>query len=98
MIIMGDFNSEPTELPYRIMNDNTTGSINDSYYSAIKNDADTLCTFTGFEVKGTICKRIDYIFTDRNWNVTFCNILHDNDGIYFYSDHLPVMAEVKTKY
>lgn len=95
IIYMGDFNSEPEEFPYKVMTSNNRGPLKDSFYSAIKNATDTLCTFTGFEVNGKICKRIDYIFTDQNWQVNFYNILHDNDGTYYYSDHLPVMCDVE---
>ncbi|MEO8148402.1 MAG: endonuclease/exonuclease/phosphatase family protein [Bacteroidia bacterium] len=95
IVFMGDFNSEPEELPYKVMTNNNEGPIKDSFYSAIKNAADTLCTFTGFEVNGKICERIDYIFTDQYWLVKFYNIIRDNDGTYYYSDHLPVMCEVE---
>ena len=94
LFIMGDFNSEPDETPYKIMTSAEPFQLFDTYFSARENKAGAICTFTGFEVNGKICKRIDYIFTDKNFSVSDYFIFHDNDGTYFPSDHLPVAAIV----
>lgn len=97
VIIMGDFNSEPESEAYQTMTGNSPFPLFDSYNTPLKNAADTLCTFTGFEINGKICKRIDYIFYDKNFSVNFYSSLHDNNGISFPSDHLPVIAELNFK-
>ncbi len=97
VIIIGDFNSEPESEAYQTMTGDNPFLLYDSYHTAAKNAADTLCTFTGFEVNGKICKRIDYIFCDQNFSVSFYSSQHDNNGVSFPSDHLPVIADVDFK-
>ena len=94
-VLMGDFNFEPTALPYQVVNDTTRWKIKDTYLAAEKNEAEKPCTWTDFKVEGADCRRIDYIFTSEKMTVKYYNIINENDGTYYPSDHLPVMAVVK---
>lgn len=87
VIVSGDFNSQPAEAPYQRM---------------IKPDAITLYdsrppeskagTFCGFKVGGMDCRTLDYIFHSADWKTTAYLVIEDNNGTYYPSDHLPVMA------
>jgi endonuclease/exonuclease/phosphatase family metal-dependent hydrolase len=93
-ILMGDFNFEPSALPYQVTTDTSRWQLKDSYLAAEKNLAERPCTFTGFKVEGAECRRIDYVFASPHWQVKTNAIIHENDGVYFPSDHLPVVADV----
>lgn len=80
-IITGDFNSQPTEDPYKVI----SGVFKDSRGS---NNEGTFCTFT---VNSQPCNLIDYIFSNKA--AVSYKVITDNDGKYYPSDHLPVMAE-----
>ena len=90
MIITGDFNFTRDDDPYDIMMD-TSGVI--IYDSAPRNSAGTAC---GFELNSLRCNAIDYIFYTPEWIIQAYSVISDNDGKYFPSDHLPVMAKVTT--
>lgn len=93
-VLMGDFNFEPTAPPYATVNDTAHWNISDTYLAAEKNESEKPCTFTGFKVEGADCRRIDYIFTSEKIRVKTFNIITENDGTHFPSDHLPVTAVV----
>ncbi len=97
LILLGDFNSEPSESAYKTLTNNKIIELKDSYFSAGNNAADSICTFTGFAINSGICKRIDYILTGTDWVVKYYNLIKDNDGTYYYSDHLPVLTEISFK-
>ncbi len=96
-VLMGDFNFNPEAAPYQVVNDATRWKIKDSYLAAEKNEAKNACTWTGFQVEGAECNRIDYIFTSEKIEVKYFNIIGENDGTYFPSDHSPALAVVKFK-
>jgi endonuclease/exonuclease/phosphatase family metal-dependent hydrolase len=93
-VLMGDFNFEPTAAPYQVVNDIARWKIRDAYLAAGKNEAKNSCTRTGFKVDGAECRRIDYVFASEIFEVTNYSIIVENDGTYFPSDHLPVLAEL----
>lgn len=93
-VLLGDFNFEPEEAPYRVVQD---WAVQDVFLAAEKTTSNGPCTWTGFAVEGAECNRIDYIFASENWSVKSCAILDENDGTYFPSDHLPVVAELVLK-
>lgn len=86
VIFMGDLNFEPHEPPFSIILKN---GFKDSF-----TNSETECTYTGFAVEGAACNRIDYIFTNNKWRVNSFFIDNENDGIFFPSDHLPVVIDV----
>jgi endonuclease/exonuclease/phosphatase family metal-dependent hydrolase len=92
VIITGDFNSEPTEEPYQSMINGKDFALMDSRPSNSK--AGTFCSFT---VNSIECKTIDYIFHSANWSTKKYKVITDNNGKYYPSDHLPVMATLRLK-
>ncbi len=89
VIVSGDFNSEPTEEPYLMMVDQALPFIKlfDS-----KPAASTAGTFCGFKVGEMECKTIDFIFHSKEWVVRNYQVITDNDGTHYPSDHLPVLV------
>lgn len=94
VVLTGDFNSEPAEEAYKTIVSSESGAMKDCY---TPNADEPDCTFKGFVVNSNICKRIDYIFCSRNFENNFCKILDDNDGSFYPSDHLAVIATLKLK-
>ena len=92
IIVCGDFNSEPNSGGYQTIIHSNQPKLFDTYSN--KQDS---CTFTGFAVNGNICKRIDFIFRNENFTTTNFQIIGDNNGKFYPSDHKPVMAILKLK-
>lgn len=82
VIVTGDFNSQPTEEPYKVI----SNSIKDSRENS---NQGTFCTF---KVNAQPCNIIDYIFYSDFKKLNY-KVITDNDGKNYPSDHLPVMAE-----
>ena len=83
VLVTGDFNSQVTEDPYKII----SASIDDA-----RPPSSTQGTFCTFKVNGQECTLIDHIFS-KNFKRKNYQVIMDNDGTYYPSDHLPVMAE-----
>jgi endonuclease/exonuclease/phosphatase family metal-dependent hydrolase len=88
MIVSGDFNSEPTEDPYKTMVDEAMAIV---LYDS-RPEVSTAGTFCGFKVGGLPCRTIDFIFHTKQWVARNYQVITDNDGTYYPSDHLPVLA------
>lgn len=86
-LVCGDFNVEPSEEAYRNFFSGETPNLFDS--RPVKNTDGTFC---GFEKDKIECRIIDYIFHTKEWRVENFEVMKDNDGTYYPSDHLPVMA------
>lgn len=87
VIITGDFNSQPSEEPYKAM-------VASKEYKDARPKNSTQGTFCTFNVNGPPCTLIDHIFySKKGWKVKSYQVITDNDGTYYPSDHLPVMAE-----
>ena len=84
VIVTGDFNSQITEDPYRII----SASIKDA-----RPTDSTQGTFCTFFVNGQPCTLIDHIFYSKFKSSDY-KVITDNDGTYYPSDHLPVMVTV----
>ena len=91
VILTGDFNCEKSERAYPAMTTSTGKQLYDS-----RPEDNTQGTFCTFKI-GVPCKAIDYIFYSAGWKVDNYTIITDNDGKYYPSDHLPVMAEFSVK-
>ncbi|MCU0419974.1 MAG: endonuclease/exonuclease/phosphatase family protein [Cyclobacteriaceae bacterium] len=87
IIISGDFNAEPTEAPYQRMLDGNPVTLYDS-----RPADNTTGTFCGFDVGKMPCRVIDYIFHSRAWKASDYRVIQDHNGVYYPSDHLPVMV------
>jgi endonuclease/exonuclease/phosphatase family metal-dependent hydrolase len=87
VIITGDFNSEPTEAPYKNM---LNGEALKLFNSRPATESQgTFCTFT---VNAAPCKVIDYIFYTAELTPKNYQVITDHNGTYYPSDHLPVMC------
>ncbi|MEI9918814.1 MAG: endonuclease/exonuclease/phosphatase family protein [Bacteroidota bacterium] len=82
VIVTGDFNSQPTEDPYKVVKDFLSDSRS--------GEQGTFCTF---KVNGAPCTLIDYIFY-KDLKSSDYKVITDNDGTYYPSDHLPVMTSL----
>lgn len=92
VIVSGDFNSEPTDAPYLTITNGEHFRLFDS------RPADNLTgTFCGFELNKIVCRTIDYIFHSEDWKASNYQVIQDNDGKYYPSDHLPVLVTLTLK-
>jgi len=89
MIVSGDFNSEPTEEPYLNMVEQQGALV---LYDS-RPASSTAGTFCGFKVGAMPCKTIDFIFHTKQWIARNYQVITDNDGTYYPSDHLPVLVD-----
>jgi endonuclease/exonuclease/phosphatase family metal-dependent hydrolase len=92
VLVSGDFNSEPTAKPYLNMIDGKELQLTDA-----RPGTDVIGTFCGFEVGKIECRTIDYIFHSPQWKASNYKVIQENDGKYYPSDHLPVMASFTLK-
>jgi len=90
VIITGDFNFTREAPPYEVM-------MNSSGLQVVDSAPDTPGTSCGFKVNGRKCSGIDYIFHTPEWTASNYQVITDNDGKYYPSDHLPVMVELSLK-
>lgn len=89
VIVSGDFNSEPTEEPYlNMVNEKDEFLLFDS-----RPASSTAGTYCGFKVGGMPCKTIDFIFHTKEWVMRNYQVITDNDGTHYPSDHLPVLVD-----
>jgi endonuclease/exonuclease/phosphatase family metal-dependent hydrolase len=87
VIITGDFNSEPTEAPYKTM---LNGDVLKLFNSRpVTESQGTFCTFA---VNTAPCKVIDYIFYTAELTPKNYHVITDHNGAYYPSDHLPVLC------
>jgi len=86
VILTGDFNFTRDQPPYEVMMDPSTVELTDT---APAQAPGTAC---GFEVGARPCSAIDYIFHTRQWNAAGYQVIQDQVGKYYPSDHLPVMV------
>ena len=91
LIITGDFNCTRDDGPYKTIMDPKDMKLIDP---APKNPPGTFCSF---KVNSIECKAIDYIFHSPEWKSSAYNVIQDNDGEYYPSDHLPVVVALNIK-
>lgn len=92
IVVMGDFNSLPTDAPIKLLSENLEDSFNGSL---VKKPAGTLGTFNAFDIHNKLLKRIDYIFTKNIEVVDFKHIHKKLPNGLWPSDHLPVFVTIK---
>ena len=88
LVITGDFNCTRQDAPYATIMDPDGVKLIDP---APKNAPGTFCSF---KVNSIECKAIDYIFHTPEWKSASYQVIKDNDGKYYPSDHLPVMVQL----
>jgi endonuclease/exonuclease/phosphatase family metal-dependent hydrolase len=91
LIITGDFNFTRDQPPYKVMMDSSILRLIDT---APKKGEGTAC---GFEAGVRPCTAIDYVFHTDQWTSQNYQVIKDNDGKYYPSDHLPVMVALSIK-
>ncbi len=92
VLLMGDFNSEPTS--ERIIELNKV--MDDSKNVSEQKSFGPLGTFNGFKHNEPVTKLIDYIFISKNSNFRVLKhaILSDSKDLKYPSDHLPVYVKL----
>lgn len=85
VLLMGDFNTEPDEEAYKLLN---AAPLSDSHDSAKRRCRTTLATYTSFDPDDIHMKRLDYIFTNAGEVVWACINEQIKYG-FFLSDHQP---------
>lgn len=90
VVIMGDLNSEVTEPGYL----HFLKPEKDLILRDCRQEGDTRGTYCTFRV-GEPCRLIDYVFHSAEWRAVDYQILPDNDGTHYPSDHLPVLVKLE---
>ncbi len=90
VIITGDFNITREAPPYEVM-------VNGEGLRLMDSSPDSPGTFCSFTVNAQPCRGIDYIFHTPEWSTAEYQVIDDNDGKYYPSDHLPVMVSLSLK-
>ena len=93
VIIMGDLNCGPESDPLNILSKH----FSDARILAVKKDSLSATTFVGFPADLSRGDIIDHIFLSQHFGVDEYEIISDNAGGFFPSDHLPVRASLKLK-
>jgi len=90
IVLMGDFNSLPTELPIKILE----SQLHSGYSTKESPAYGPIGTFNGFNTIKTVTKKIDYIFT-KNINIKKYRCIDDRRKNNLYlSDHFPILIEI----
>lgn len=92
MILTGDFNSAKEAPPIQKI----LGVLFDSRDKSLSAPYGPEGSSGGFEVKESR-RVIDYIFINQKVEVIRHGILTDSNGLYYPSDHRPVLAEIRIK-
>lgn len=92
VIITGDFNITRDEEPYSVLMNETGLKLNDP--APKENPPGTFCNFG---VDSMPCRAIDYVFYSNHFTHENYQVLYDNDGKYYPSDHVPVLVKVSLK-
>lgn len=93
VIITGDLNCGPGSDPLNILSELFT----DSRLVAIEKNSVSGTTFIGFPADLTKGDIIDHIFISTHFGVDAYEIISDNAGGFFPSDHLPVRVSLSLK-
>ncbi len=88
VVVTGDFNLTRDKAPYEVLVSSSPLKLIDPA------PANAPGTFCGFEVGGFECRGIDYIFHTPQWRSENYQVIQDNDGKYYPSDHQPVMVQL----
>ena len=98
VVLTGDFNCTPNEMPYRILTDPTRPqAMKDAFFLGKLPHHGPESTWSGFSFPGQPGRRIDYIFVNDRVNVIRHAILSDSWSGRYPSDHLPVLAEIELR-
>ncbi len=90
LILTGDFNCAKNSIPIQLI----LKELNDAMDKSLTPPYGPEGTSGGFNVK-VLTRKIDFIFINENVTVLRYAHLSDSFGLFYPSDHLPVLAEVK---
>ncbi len=93
VILTGDFNLTPDELPISLLKK----YLHDSRDISEEPPYGPAGTYNGFNIRAELDRRIDYIFVQGNIKVLKYAALSDFNNQRFPSDHLPVFVKVQLK-
>ena len=93
VILTGDFNLTPDEMPVSLIKKYLSDSRDISKQSPYGPSG----TYNGFKIDADLDRRIDYIFVQGNIKVLKYAVLSDSKDRRFPSDHLPVFVRVQLK-
>jgi endonuclease/exonuclease/phosphatase family metal-dependent hydrolase len=93
VIILGDFNALPGSGPLDVLSE----FFIDARVLAVDRSYESATTFVGFPADLTRNDIIDHIFISSHFDVEEFEIISDNAGGFFPSDHLPVFASLSLK-
>jgi endonuclease/exonuclease/phosphatase family metal-dependent hydrolase len=94
-ILTGDLNFTPSDPPYKVLVEDTSRNIMDTYYTAKKNVSPP-GTSSGFMAcSGKKLKRIDYVLVSKQFTCESHFVPTDLRNDKFFSDHLPVIVELR---
>ena len=98
VIVTGDFNSTPSDDPYKIITDvNNPDKLTDSKTVCVTPHYGPTGTFNDFKSKETSNEPIDYIFVKGKVRVLKHATLSQSWQGHFSSDHFPVFARLSFK-
>ncbi|MEI6141890.1 MAG: endonuclease/exonuclease/phosphatase family protein [Mariniphaga sp.] len=92
VILTGDFNLVKTSVPIQMI----LKELNDAIDKSVSLPYGPEGTSGGFEVK-VLPRKIDFIFINDKVKVLRHGVLSDSFGLFYPSDHLPVLAEVQVQ-
>jgi endonuclease/exonuclease/phosphatase family metal-dependent hydrolase len=92
VVVMGNLNSDVSDPGYT----NFLKPERDLTLVDCRPAQDTRGTYCTFQV-GVPCRLIDYIFHSEEWMATDYQVIQDNDGTHYPSDHLPVLTTLQLK-
>lgn len=90
LILTGDLNLEKNTSPVQLI----LSYLDDAMDVTLAPHYGPMATSGGFEVK-VLQRKIDYIFVNKKITVLRHGHLSDSFGLFYPSDHLPVLAEVR---
>ena len=93
VVLTGDFNLTDDSEPIKIISQSMT----DTFYHSEKPHYGPKGTFQNFNVTQPATDRIDYIFVKGFEPVSNRTINDRRENLLYFSDHFPVLAELKFK-
>lgn len=93
VILTGDFNLTPNQLPIK----NLSKQFNDSRNVSSSKPFGPDGTFCSFNICKKVSRRIDYIFTDKNIFVKNYAVFSDVVNQKYPSDHFPVLINIELR-
>ena len=88
IIVMGDFNAEPNDVPIKLLAENLEDSFNSFPIEK------PFGTFSGFDLESKLLNRIDYIFTKNIEVIEYRHIQKRLPNKLWPSDHLPIFISI----